>query len=116
VSMSPTTNEADVEPLFMSIERLGGREIVGGEFTVNWNVVALIPPVPSSTVNVIAVVPNWFGAGVIVIVGLAPLPPSTMLALGTSVGFDEIPVTESDAAGVSRSPTVKPSAPVAPFS
>ena len=44
---------------------------------------------------------------------LAPLPPNTMLAVGTSVVFDELPVSVSDAAGVSTSPTVKLRAAVA---
>ena len=52
------------------------------------------------------VAPNWFGTGVIATVRLDPLPPSTMLAVGTSVVFDELPATVREAAGVSTSPTV----------
>ena len=37
------------------------------------------------TVTVIVAVPDWLAAGVSVIVRLAPLPPSTRLALGISV-------------------------------
>ena len=47
------------------------------------------------------------------IVRLAPLPPSVMFAFGTSVVFDEVAVTVRDAAGVSTSPTVKAIFPVA---
>ena len=48
----------------------------------------------------------------IVTVRVASLPPKTMLAIGTRVGFEEVAVTVSPAAGVSASPTVKPSADV----
>ena len=61
----------------------------------------------------IVAVPDWFAAGVIVTVRFAPLPPNTMLAVGTSAVFDEPPVIVSDAAAVSMSPTVKLIAPVA---
>ncbi len=72
------------------------------------------PPVAASqTVRVMVVVPDWSRAGVMVTVRLAPLPPKTMLALGTSVVLDELPVTSRSAAAVSTSPTVKGMAAVA---
>ena len=90
-------------------------EIVGKSLTdatFNTNVSVAINPPASVTVSVIVVMPNWPSAGVIVAVRFAPLPPSTMLALGTSVVFDEVAVTVSKSAPVSRSSTVKAIAPV----
>lgn len=49
-----------------------------------------------------------------VTVRLAPDPPKTMFAVGTSVVFDELPETVRLPAAVSWSPTVKASALVAP--
>src|SRR5262249_58239460 len=69
---------------------------------------ALVLNEPSLTVRVMVVVPNWLGAGVIVTVRLAPLPPSAMLAFGTRVCAHEVPLTVRFAAAVSASPTVKP--------
>ena len=73
---------------------------------------SLVMSVPSSTLTVIVVVPFAFGAGVIVTVRLAPLPPKTMLPFGTSVVLLEVPLTMSEPGAVSTSPTVKPIAPV----
>ncbi len=67
---------------------------------------------PSLTVTVIVAVPLWFAAGVTVTVRLAPLPPNTMFAVGTSVGLDELPLSVRLPAAVSASPTVKAIAPV----
>src|SRR5678815_1909735 len=78
-------------------------------FTVRRKLV-LVLLVPSLTVSVIVVVPKALVTGVIVTVRFAPLPPNTMLFVGTSAGFDEPPLTVSEVAGVSKSPTVKPSA------
>ena len=58
--------------------------------------VSLVVLVPSFTLTVIVVVPFAFGAGVIVTVRLAPLPPNTMLAFGTSVVLLEVPLTVSE--------------------
>ena len=69
--------------------------------------------VPSLTVSVRTVVPDCPGAGVTVIVRLAPDPPNTMFATGTSVGFDELPLRVKLAVGVSRSPIVRGSGPTA---
>ena len=48
---------------------------------------------PSLTVTVIVVVPVCPAAGVSVTVRLAPLPPKTMFAFGTSAGLVELPLT-----------------------
>ena len=90
-------------------------EIVGGVFggvpvTLRRKLVPAVA-VPSLTVTVIVVVPVWPVAGVIVIVRFVPDPPKTMLVLGTSVVFDEVPVTLRFAGAVSASPTVKPIGP-----
>jgi hypothetical protein len=52
-------------------------------------------------------------AGVIVTVRLAPDPPNTMFAFGTSVVLLELPLTVKLATAVSISPTVNESALVA---
>src|SRR5712691_1677865 len=87
--------------------------IVGGSFTavtVSTKFVLAVSA-PSLTVAVIVAVPNWLAAGVTVTVRFAPAPPNTMFAFGTSVGFDEVPLTVK-LPGVSASPTVKVIAPV----
>lgn len=68
--------------------------------------------VPSFTVTVIVVDPVWPGAGVTVTVRLAPLPPKTMLAVGTRVVFPLAPETVRIPAAVSMSPMVNGNAPV----
>src|SRR5215831_7487083 len=75
--------------------------------------VVLVVSVPSLTVTVIVADPFWPAAGVSVTVRLAPLPPNTTLAFGTSVVFDEVPLTVRFATGVSTSPTVKATGPTA---
>lgn len=45
----------------------------------------------------------------------APLPPKTIFAFGTSVVFEEVPVTTKAAAAVSASLTLNASAPVDVF-
>ena len=70
---------------------------------------------PSLTTMVIVEVPLCAEAGVRVTVRLPPVPPKTMLALGTSVGFDELPVTVRLPAAVSTSPTVNGIAAVGVF-
>src|SRR5258706_225896 len=69
------------------------------------------PPLPSLTVTVIKVVPNWFVTGVTTRARLAPLPPRTMLPSGTRLGLEEVAATVSRFAGVLESPTVKASGP-----
>ena len=51
-------------------------------------------------------VPNWFAAGVTLTVRLAPLPPNTILAFGTSVWSDDAPERVRLPTAVSTSPTV----------
>ena len=61
---------------------------------------------PSVTVTVMVVVPLKPGAGVITMVRSAPLPLKTMLVLGTSVVFEEIPETVKSPGRDSASPIV----------
>ena len=65
----------------------------------------------SATVSVMIAEPDSLVSGRTVSVRVAPLPPSTSAALGTSDGFDETAVTVSKPGGVSKSPTVKFSGP-----
>src|SRR5882762_2161128 len=79
--------------------------IVGGALpptTVSRNI-SLALFAPSLTVTVIVALPVWLAAGVMVTVRLAPEPPNTMLAFGTSVGFEEEPLTSKLPGGVSAS-------------
>ena len=59
--------------------------------------------------------PLWPVAGVTFTVRLAPLPPRTILALGTIVVFPEVAESVRLAAAVSASPTVNEIAEVALF-
>src|SRR5215469_15242462 len=77
-----------------------------GTTTFSRKLVLAVAPPPSVTVSVTDAVPVWFGAGVSVTVRLEPLPPRTMLALGSKVAFEDTPATTRFVAGVSRSPTV----------
>ena len=70
-------------------------------------------PVPSETVTVMVAVPVCVTLGVTVTVLLAPDPPKTILALGTRVVFEEVPVKVKEATAVSISPKVKETAEVA---
>src|SRR5213594_1427989 len=88
--------------------------IVGGVFTVltvSTNV-SLAPFTPSLTPTAIVAVPVCPAAGVTVTVRLDPLPPNTMLLIGTSVSLDEPPPNVRLSTGVSASPTVNGIAPV----
>ena len=62
--------------------------------TVSVNDVALVFE-PSLTVTVTVARPEALAAGFTAMVRSAPLPPSTMLAVGSSVVFDEVAVTVS---------------------
>ena len=77
------------------------------EVTVSSNVSEPVALSVSVTVTVIVAVPNWLAAGVIVTVRSDPLPPNTMFPSGTNVVLDEVPLTPSNPAAVSTSPTVK---------
>jgi hypothetical protein len=59
---------------------------------------------PTLAVTVIVVVPIWLGTGVTVNVLLAPEPPRTRLAFGTSVVLEEL----ADTAPPPRFATMKP--------
>ena len=114
VSASPMVKA--IAPVLESslIVRFEMLEIVGAEFTaltVTTNV-SLAVSEPSLTVTVIVAEPVCPLAGVTVTVRLAPEPPRTTFAVGTSVVFDEDRVTVRLAAVVSMSPTVNASAPV----
>src|SRR6266436_8024762 len=91
-------------------------DTVGAVFTattVNKNpVLALL--VPSLTLTVIVALPVCPAAPVAVTVRFDPDPPNTMLAFGTSVGLDELPLTVKLPAAVSTSPTVKLNGPAVP--
>ena len=89
--------------------------MVGRSFTdVTLNVkVVLLLAVPSFTFTVIVAFPFWFGAGVTITVRFAPLPPNTMFPFGISVALLLEAVIVSELSGVSWSPTVNATAPVA---
>ena len=81
--------------------------IVGGEFTVNVKVRVAVPPLGSVTVTVIVEVPNWPEAGVITRLAVVEVwEVKEMLALGTSVVFDEVPESTSGAVPVKLMPIV----------
>src|SRR5256885_17039041 len=88
--------------------------MVGEAFPTTSRNVSLALFVPSLTVTVIVALPVWLVAGVMLTVRLAPEPPNTMLAFGTSVGLEEEPLTTKLSGGVSASLTVKAIGPVAP--
>src|SRR4051794_33784114 len=92
-------------------------ERVGGVFT--WltvsTKVSLALFTPSLTVMVIVAVPVWPEAGVTVTLRLAPLPPNTMLLVGTNMRFDELAVRVRLPTGVSASLIVNGKAAVAVF-
>ena len=98
-----------------SIARTASLAPAGASFTLVTvsTKVSLADAKPSLTTSVMVTSPCWFGAGVIVTVRDAPLPPITMLAFGTSVWSDDVATTVSMAAAVSVSPTVNAMAPVA---
>src|SRR2546425_2453270 len=91
--------------------------IVGGVFTaliVSTNV-SLALFTPSLTVTVIVAVPVCPAAGVTVTVRLDPLPPNTMLLVGTSVALDDPLLNVRLPTGVSASPIVNGIAAVGVF-
>src|SRR6266487_2129028 len=90
--------------------------MVGGAFPTTNRNVSLALLVLSLTVTVMVALPVWWVAGVTLTVRLAPEPPKTRLAFGTSVGFEEEPVTTRLPGAVSASFTVKAIGPLAPSS
>jgi hypothetical protein len=87
-----------------------GRSFTDVTLTVK---VVLVLAVPSFTLIVIVALPLWFAAGVTVTVRFAPLPPNTMFPFGISVALLLEAVTVREETGVSWSPTVNVTAPVA---
>ena len=84
--------------------------MVGGSlpaFTVKTKLVDAVAD-PSDTVIVMVAVPLWLPAGVMVTVRLAPVPPMTMLASGTTVVLLDAAVKVRPAGGESGSLIVKP--------
>lgn len=69
---------------------------------------------PSETITVTVAEPVCEEAGVTDTVRLAPEPPKTMLAVGTSVTLEELPETLRAPAEVCASPIVKEIGPVVP--
>jgi len=90
----------------VALFRLRDVQLVADTFLPVWGATVL-------TVTVMVAVPVCPAAGVTVTVRLAPLPPNAMLAFGTRVGLEELPLTVKLAAAVSASPTVKASGPAA---
>src|SRR5437899_12650851 len=67
---------------------------------------------PLSTLIVIVAVPPWPAATFTFTVRLEPLPPKTMLELGTRVGLEEVAVRMRESAATVASPIVKLMGPV----
>ena len=82
------------------------------DVTVSRNDVVFVPLSASVTVRVIVVEPNLLAAGVTRTVRFAPVPENEMLPFGTSVVFDDVPLTVRFAAAVSMSLIVKLRSPV----
>src|SRR5689334_18070422 len=92
--------------LLTRIVMLVRSEITGGSFTgvtVSTKFV-LRDSAPSLTVIVMVALPLWFVAGVTVTVRLLPLPPKTMLFVGTRVVLEDALFRVKLPAGVSESP------------
>ncbi len=96
---------------WLATSEMVGKSLMGATTTSNDSVEK--PPFPSATCKVMVAVPDPLAAGVTVTVRFAPLPPSTMFALGTSDVLLEVAVTVKLPAAVSTSPTVKARAEVA---
>jgi len=86
-----------------------GASLTGSTVTVK---VSLSVRLPSLTVTVIVVVPDWSADGVTVTVRFDPLPPNTMPLTGTSDVFDDEALKVRLPAGLSASPTVNAIDPV----
>jgi len=87
--------------------------IVGGPFTVTVKLVVPVSPLPSVTVNMMVATPVCPETGVTVTVRAAPVPLSTILAVGTSEMLLEAPTTVNTVTVVKSSPMVKDKADVA---
>ena len=107
VSMSPMVKETAMF-WFLGTIWSGMLEIVGGSFTgftVNRKLL-LADKAPSLTVSVIVDVPDWLGAGAIVIVRFELLPPRTMAPVGINSAFEVLAETARLLEEVSASPIV----------
>src|SRR5688572_25861767 len=92
-----------------------GNVFTAGAPTVTTNV-SLTLKVPSLTVMVIVVEPDWPPTGTTATERAAPVPEIKTSSLGTKVVFDDDLVTVRFEAGVSASPIVNPTSAVAvPF-
>ena len=103
-----------VRVLNSKITRLEMAESTGGSFTgltVNRNEVLLVPT-PSVTEIFTVVEPLAFGTGVKLTVRFEPLPPNTMFGKGSKAVLVVNPLTDNEAADVSKSPITKPMAAV----
>ena len=108
VSASPIVKGIGEVVVFSFVDWAPIAVIVGGvfaAFTVRTKSMDALS-VPSLTVTVIVAVPLKPGAGVITMARSAPLPLMTMLALGTSVVFEEVPETVKSPGRDSASPIV----------
>jgi hypothetical protein len=88
-------------------------EITGGWFENAHVNEVLVVFIPSLTEMVICALPVAPTAGVTVTVRLAPLPPSAMLAFGTTAVLLEVAVTVRLEMDVSGSPIVNAMGPIA---
>src|ERR1043166_2692943 len=109
VSISPTVKA--IAPLGVSslMATLAIAEMVGRSLTDNTVRMKepLVVAAPSLTLKVIVVVPNWFAAGVIVAMRLAPLPLKTMFPTGTRPALEDAADKVMLPGAVSTSPTTK---------
>src|SRR4051794_18755660 len=103
VSGSAIVTENGPAGISIKVLRSAIGAIDGGRFpTVSTNE-SLALLCPSPTMMVMAEVPTWAVAGVIVTVRLAPLPANAILSIGTRDGFDEVALSVRLSRGVSRS-------------
>src|SRR3954462_3019571 len=90
VSASPMVMRNGPTGISVNVLRAGIAAMVGGELPTVRTKGSLALLTPSLTVTVIVDAPVCPDAGVTVTVRLAPLPPKTIFAVGTKVGFDEV--------------------------
>ena len=85
---------------------------IANTVTTNASLVVLVP---SLTKTVMVAVPDWSVSGVTVTVRFDPLPPNTILFVGTKVGLEDALLNVRLPTGVSTSLRVKASAAVDVF-
>ena len=96
-------HDISVLPVINSMRKVGG---AGGGVTVSVNGELALAK-PSLTETVMRAEPDWPAAGVMNKARFVPLPPSTMLALGTKAVLPDEAVTMRLPGGVSTSLTSK---------